>query len=330
MRKHGFTGFLLVVGIAAATAWSRPAMAIEPGVVPQSTSGATIGTTAKPLDPGIYFSDTALTYQSKQTGPGAEAVDGNNANFARAFDSAKVTVAPGWTFLGATYSAAIAQKFVMKQTGPPVNTSASGLGNTFFSPVQLAWNLGNGFYIQANTGFYAPTGTTAGPKGTGNVGDPFWTFQPQLIMSYINDGWSLTANLYDEINTKNTVSGYTSGQIFHADLTATKSFGRFSIGPVGYFTEQITSDSSSAAYEFANQGRFANFAIGGFVGYDFGPAKVAVWATDEVYAHAWGGTPGAGRNETTQGFTVFGQVSFKAWPLQEEAPPVVKAPLIAK
>jgi len=330
MRKHHIIRLLLLFAVVLAIAASRPAMAIEPGVTPQTTPGVLIGLTAKPMDPGIYFSDTALTYQSKQIGPGAEAVNGNNANVDRAFDSAKITVVPGWQFLGATYSAIVAQKFVMKQSGPPVNTSASGIGNTYFSPIQLAWNVGAGFYIQAGAGVYAPTGTTAGPLGTGNVGDPFWTFQPNLILSYINDGWALTANIYDEINTQNRVSKYTTGQIFHTDFTATKSFGRFSIGPVAYLVSQITSDSSSAAYEFNNQGKFTTFAVGGLASYDFGPAKVSVWATDEVYASAYGGTPGAGRNTTTQGFTVFGSVAFKAWPLSEERPQPVKAPPIYK
>jgi len=331
MREHRISGLLLLSsGIAAVTAWSQPARALEPGAAPQTTPGINIGITAKPMDPGIYFSDTALTYQAKQTGPGAEAVNGNNANFARGFDAAKVTVVPGWTFLGATYGAAVVQKALMKQIGPPVNTSASGLGNTLLSPIQLAWNLGNGFFVQANAGVYIPDGTTAGATGTGNVGDPYWTFQPQLIVSYLNDGWAFTANLYDEINTKNRTSKYTTGEIFHADLTATKTIGRWTFGPVAYLVDQITSDTSSAAYEFNNQGKFTTFALGGLVGYDFGPAKINVWATDEVYAHAFGGTPGAGRNMTTQGFTVFGQVSFKAWPLQDEPPPPPARPMITK
>lgn len=332
MRELRSIGILLLsTGVATVCASSQPAMAIEPGVAPQSTPGAAIGATAKPLDPGIYFSDTALSYQAKQVGPGAAAVNGNNANVTRALDAVKITVVPGWSFLGATYSAAVSQKFAFKSVGPPTNTSATGIGNTFFSPVQLAWNLGNGFYVQAGFGMYAPDGTTAGLLGTGNVGDPYWTFQPQLIVSYIKDGWSLTANLYDEINTKNRNSGYTSGEIFHADFTATKSFGRWAFGPVAYFTDQITADTTSAAYEFLNQGKFSNFALGGLLSYDFGPVKLTTWATDEVYASASGGNPGAGRNTTTQGFAVFGQVSFKAYPFQEDGPaPPPTRPMIYK
>jgi hypothetical protein len=320
MRRHRITGYLMLsTGVAVAGGWSQPAMAIEPGAAPQSTPGATIGATAKPLDPGIYFSDKALVYQAIQVGAGAARLNGNAAPVTRVLDAVTVTAVPGWNFLGATYSASITQKFAGKRTGQPTNTSANGVGNTFLSPIQLAWNVGNGFYVQANAGVYIPDGTTSGPTGLANVGAPYYTFQPQVLVSYIKDGWAFTANLYDEINTKNTVTNATTGQIFHADFTATKTIGRFSFGPVAYFTEQITSDKPSAVTEFLNQGRFANFAVGGLLAYDFGPVKLSTWATDEVYAKGFGGNPGAGRNTTTQGFAAFAQVSFKVYPFQDDA-----------
>ena len=236
---------------------------------------------------------------------------------------------PGWSIFGGTYAAVVAQPALIQQITPPVNLADGGLHNTFFIPGQISWNLGNGFYAQVGLGIYAPDGTISGPKGINNVGAPWWTFQPQVALSYAKDGWNLTANIYTEFNTKNTVSGYTSGDIFHTDFTATKKFGRWSIGPVAYLTDQVSSDTSSAAYNFVNGGRFSDFAVGGLVAYDFGPATLSLVGTDEVYAHASGGTPGAGNVITPQGWTIFGEISYKLCCF-EEAPVAPKNPLVYK
>jgi len=45
-----------------------------------------------------------------------------------------------------------------------------------------------------------------GLYGTGNIGSPYWTFEPELIVSYLKDGWNLSAALYEELNTKNSIS----------------------------------------------------------------------------------------------------------------------------
>ena len=95
-------------------------------------------------------------------------------------------------------------------------------------------------------------------------------------------------------------------------------------------TDQVSSDTSSAAYHFANGGRFSDFAVGGLVAYDFGPATLSLVATDEVYAHTTGGTPGAGNVITPQGWTVFGEVSYKLCCFEEEAPVAPNKPMVYK
>ena len=98
--------------------------------------------------------------------------------------------------------------------------------NTFISPLRLHWNLGNGFFLQSGFSVYISTGTISGPLGNSNTGAPYFTFQPHFVLSYVKDGWNLTAYTYYEHNTKNMISGYTSGDIFHADFTATKQVGK--------------------------------------------------------------------------------------------------------
>ena len=163
---------------------------------------------------------------------------------------------------------------------------------------------------------YVPDGTTSGINGLGSVGNPWWTFQPNLVVSYLKDGWNLTANIFQEINTKSTVTGYRSGDVLHAEFTATKTIGNWTIGPVGYYVGQVTDDRSSAFYGGAiNTNRYNIWAAGGLVGYNFGKAALNVWAVNEISAHASGGTP-IGRFDTatiTKGFSVFASLSYRLW-----------------
>jgi hypothetical protein len=120
---------------------------------------------------------------------------------------------------------------------------------------------------------------------------PWRTFQPNLVVSYLKDGWNLTANIYDEINTRNTITKYQTG--LHAGFTAAKTIGKWTVGGIGYYVGQITDDTSSAFYRGAiNVNHYSLWAAGGLVGYNFGPAALNVWATKEFSASASGGSFG--------------------------------------
>ena len=69
------------------------------------------------------------------------------------------------------------------------------------------------------------------------------------------------------------------------------------------FEVQTTADSGNAAACAAGICNYQQSVyLGGFVGYDFGPVDIAVWAIDPVLA-----------NNTAQGLTVFTRVGFKLW-----------------
>src|SRR5258708_38754728 len=71
---------------------------------------------------------------------------------------------------------------------------------------------------------------------------------PEFVVSYLKNGWNLTANIFEEINTKSTVTQYRSGDILHAEFTATKTIGKWTVGPVAYYAGQVSDDKSSAFY----------------------------------------------------------------------------------
>lgn len=107
------------------------------------------------------------------------------------------------------------------------------------------------------------------------------TYRFGVAGSYTGDGWNITANLtaniYDSPGRFGGPIGAAIGPIrlsdaLNFDLTATKTFGNFEIGAVGYGTYNFDISQFSAAV--GNRGRFA---LGGLVGYDFKVFKVQAY-----------------------------------------------------
>jgi|SRR5882724_1205406 len=339
--RFNFKALLAAAGVAA-FAFS-PANAYEGGAA-QTKSGSFIGASAGMPPPGIYMFNQVFTYQSNLVGPGVNTALGGNTRVGvqAAVDVQGFIFVPGWTFLGATYDALIVQPFVMSSVGAPVNAQSSGAFNTYFVPVELTWKLGtSGFVAKAGLAFYAPTGTIQGPAGISNHGVPFFTFQPEFAISYLANGWNLTAFLYEEFNTANTRDRYTNGDIFHLDFTATKTIGKWTFGPVGYYVAQVTDDKcpvgvctathpgvvTPTGVIIGNAQRFQVFALGGLVEYNFGAASFSVWATQEIMAKASNAAALALTREDfsliTRGSTVFATLSYRLWAPEEPPKPAM-------
>ncbi len=300
----------------AAMAWT-PVHAYEAGAAGWAQKpGITLGgASAGVPPPGLYMIDQAFTYQSNLARPGNNVINPHSTTTgvpAAVAVTAFVWV-PGWTFLGATYDAAWAIPVGMFAAGSPVNVEASGMINTFIAPVELSWKLGTGV------------------NGLGNVGNAWWSFMPEFVVSYLKDGWNLTANIFEEINTKSTVTQYRSGNILHAEFTATKAIGKWTVGPVAYYAGQVSDDKSCAFYGGAiNVNRYNIWAVGASLGYNFGPAQLTVWALDEVSANASGGAPQLPPGPLiTKGFSAFAQLSYRLW-APDEPVAAPKSPIYHK
>src|SRR6202046_3324677 len=156
---------LAAAGIAALAA--SPAFANE-GHGVQTKAGAFIGASAGVPPPGIYMFNQVFTYQSNLAGPG----NGGNTHIGlhANVDVQGFLFVPGWTFLGGTYDAVIAQPWLDVSVGSPVNSQASGMFDTYIVPVELSWKLGNsGFAFKTGLGIYVPDGTKNGVNGLGGV-----------------------------------------------------------------------------------------------------------------------------------------------------------------
>ena len=99
-------------------------------------------------------------------------------------------------------------------------------------------------------------------------------------------------------------SGYTSGNELFGDLTALYKIGKWQIGPVAYFEAQTTADrpGNGVTCTPALCGYQSQIALGGLVGYDFGPVAVQMWFDDTVEC----------RNAIC-GLDVWGRMTFKIW-----------------
>ncbi len=336
---------LLAAAAGVAAFAVSPANAYEGGYAGWATKpGAFIGASAGVPPPGIYMFNQVFTYQTNLVGPGTTSIPiGTHNAVGAAVDVQGFLFVPGWTFLGATYDAVIVQPWVFAAVGSPLAgipgfaNVVAGAHNTYIVPVELSWKLGtSGFAVKTGLGIYTPDGHIQGPTGLNSVGNPWWTFQPELILSYLGGGWNLSASLYEEFNTRNSRDGYLTGDIFHADFTATKTIGKWTLGPVAYYVGQVTNDSCTSVTCLAiirggtlgNAQRFNIWAVGGLVEYNFGPASLSVWATQEVSANARNAAVPLANDASliTQGFTVFATLSYRIWAPEEPA----KAPMLHK
>jgi hypothetical protein len=134
--------------------------------------------------------------------------------------------------------------------------SANGLGDIEFWPLAMSWGaLGDDLHVTFYGGIYAPTGGFQKNR-LANEGLNYWTFEPGVIASYLNqkNGLELTSYLAYDFNTNNSTTDYHSGQVFHIDATAAWHFiklgqkgGVIGIGANGFYLQQTTGDSGSGA-----------------------------------------------------------------------------------
>ena len=125
---------------------------------------------------------------------------------------------------------------------------------------QLAWDLGHGLGVSYALGFYAGVSSP--------VADHSGSLNQRFAISYTANGYNLSANLIYG----NQISSHTNPDFLNLDLTATKAFGKWSFGPVGYY-------STDTSTPFSGYLRQSQFALGVLVGYDFGPVIMQTYLT---------------------------------------------------
>jgi hypothetical protein len=231
--------------------------------------GSTVGTAAgAPLPEGGYFSNTA---------------DWGVRAGTRLFVDHPVYIwSTPWMFLGARVQL-LAETAFNERDGP-------GHTGGFYNPLitgQLAWDLGNGLGFSYTFGAYI------------GVQQPLsWSsssLNQRFALSYTRDGWNLTANAVygiqlDAVTSRPQISSCRAPfaqygcnpDFFNLDLTATRKFDRWELGPVAFGSSDLTRPLVSYA-------KTSQVAVGGLIGYDFGHVRLQVYLTREIYESNYGG-----------------------------------------
>lgn len=275
---------LVGAGLAAFGALSLGAGAATAGSItyPGELVGLALGT---PLPEGLYFVDTGTYTNDRGVA--------YNSNF---FVNIPVIAwSTPWTFLGGRiYGYAAVPSISLTASnyaGPGNNLSISGIYNPALL-VGEAWDLGNNWGFGVTVGGYAPI--------SNSIEQNFWTFNVRPSLSYTGDGWVVAANVVVGItgnnngfNTAPTVlpDGFlfphggvrTSPDYVNVDLSATKKFDKWELGAVAFGSADISGISTTPlAPSYAKQ---SQIAVGGLIGYNFGPLSIQAYVTRDVYTH---------------------------------------------
>jgi hypothetical protein len=258
------TAFMGTSFMATSTAWA--ASVTQPGELVGLPSGM-------PLPQGVYFANTA-DWGCRSSTPGS----------CLGITIPVVSWSTPWTILGARV-----QFFTVT---PVITTGVNGssYNTSIYNPAlfgQLAWDLGNGFGFSYALGAYFGIDEAIAWSST--------SLNQRIALSYVRDGWNLTANVVygtqlDSFTNRPQISpcptpfslNGCNPDFINIELTATKKFGKWEFGPVAYGSTDLT--RPIAGYLKQNQ-----FAVGGLVGYDFGPITLQAYATTEVVENNYGG-----------------------------------------
>ncbi|MEH3146841.1 MAG: transporter [Methylobacterium frigidaeris] len=150
----------------------------------------------------------------------------------------------------------------------------SGLGQPLLAG-QLAWDLGNDFGFSYLIGGYLPNDTR------------FLTQSPSLTHrfagSYIGNNWNVTAHLfYGHFLEKRSPFGVLYPDYMNLDFTVMRTFGKWQLGGVAF----ASTDLPTGAMGARPQGQIA---VGGLVGYNFGPVTLQTYVTRDVVERNYGG-----------------------------------------
>ncbi|WP_067735808.1 SphA family protein [Novosphingobium naphthalenivorans] len=268
---------------------ASPALAREAGVPssvpPGSTMGVAVG--ANP-PPGVYIGTRSGFWEARLKGDDGK--DGGQDN--TLVDTAvQLMVVPRAEILGASYRAFVTVPVMYNAQDrrapfPEVLQGSEhklGLGNIEISPVNLSWQVEPGVFVSTGLSIFAPTSGFDVSEAI-NTGGDFWTFTPSIGASYLRDGWNLSAGLAYFMNTRSGETDYRSGNEFMLNATAFKDMGGWSLGPVGYWRKQVTSDDNNGmAYGGTTQGKAEQAAVGLGFTRRFGTIEANLNVTQQVY-----------------------------------------------
>ena len=255
--------FAAAAGTFAAITLGATASFAQSTTIPGEQVGLAVGA---PLPEGIYAIDTFI-YRRNDTRFSTDT----------AINVPVLVWSTGFKLFGANVQPLLAQPTVF---GFPNNPG--GLPNRDFSVNVgtlvgsiFAWDLGNNFGVSYLFGGYLPIETRFLTQTA--------SLSHRFAASYTGDGLNLTANLlYGIFLDPVSPQGGVYPDYLNLDLTATRTFGTWEVGPVAFASTDLPT-------RFPGYQRQGQIAVGGLIGYNFGPVNLQAYVTQDVVERRYGG-----------------------------------------
>lgn len=223
--------------------------------------GETVGIAAgAPLPEGLYFVNTA-DWGCRNTKPETTCVG---------VDIPVGAWATPWMILGGRLQFLVATPAV--ESGVHHTDYLFGMYNPLIAG-QLAWDLGNGWGFSYLLGAYIGVNTDVAFDST--------SLNQRFALSYTGNDWNLTANVIYGIHLDAGVTRTENPDFVNVDLTAVKKFGKWQLGLAAYGSTDLNDPLGN--------GKQSQFALGPFLGYDFGPLTLQTYLTHDVFQRNYGG-----------------------------------------
>ncbi len=252
---RGCARAVLAAWLVAAGGPALAASAAQPG----QTVGLPVGAQ---LPVGLYFVNLS-SFGVRGTLPRESATNVNLPTFAWATP---------WTVAGARLQFFFTQP--VAAASPQGTPYQSGIGQPLLA-AQLAWDLGGDLGVSYLFGGYLPIETRFLTQSA--------SLSHRFAASYTGNDWNLTANLlYGVFIDARSPFGTLYPDYLNLDLTATRKFGKWQVGAVAFGS----TDLPTGVARYRAQGQVA---VGGLVGYTFGPVNLQAYVPRDVIERNYGG-----------------------------------------
>jgi hypothetical protein len=160
----------------------------------------------------------------------------------------------------------------------------AGVGDIIVNPFILGWQSGR-WHVVAAVDTVIPVGNYD-PKSLANLSRNYWTFQPVLAITNIDRrrGFDVSVKLMFDFNTRNDETRYRSENEVHADFAVGYNFRAISLGVNGYYSKQVTDDTSGGVRVGANGYRGTIVALGPTIKYQAKRLPISAQWQHEFYA----------------------------------------------
>lgn len=264
--------FVKKLAVSAAALLAVAGSAVADPVSPAGwTTGIALGT---PLPEGVYFINTATYFERSKAG-------------SPTIDAAVNIPVIAWSTPFKILGGRVEVLGIVPELAVGVNPNTTGgLASSwrdFYNPAALvgvAWDLGGGWGFANYVGAFAPVDTRLG--NTLNLGGNYWTFLELATLAYNRDNWSLTANFtYSSSGNDRNTGVAIQPDTAQIDFSVTRHINKWEVGFVGYGSTDLGSPSPLRTLGLYNK-KQSQFALGGLVGYNFGPVITQFYLTRDV------------------------------------------------